>query len=41
LCEVALGKIHCQEKAKNFVKPPKYHHSVMGIGEHEVERDGD
>lgn len=32
LCEVALGKIKKVVKAKDFLKAPEYHSSVMGVG---------
>jgi poly [ADP-ribose] polymerase len=32
LCEVALGEMHKVYKAKSFKKPPKYYHSVVGVG---------
>lgn len=32
LCEVALGNMYQVFKAKGFKKPPKYYHSVFGVG---------
>ena len=32
LCEVALGNMYQVFKAKGFKKPPKYYHSVYGVG---------
>lgn len=32
LCEVALGSMYQVFKAKSFKKPPKYYHSVYGVG---------
>jgi len=32
LCEVALGNMYQVFKAKGFKKPPKYYHSVHGVG---------
>ena len=33
LCEVALGTVKNVNKAKDFLKPPEYCHSVKGVGE--------
>lgn len=32
LCEVALGNMYQVYKAKSFKSPPKYFHSVYGVG---------
>lgn len=32
LCEVALGNMYQIFKAKSFKQPPKYYHSVYGVG---------
>lgn len=32
LCEVALGNMYQVFKTKGFKKPPKYYHSVYGVG---------